>query len=304
MQKHIQKKDKIYVRSGTKIIGKWNKNEYVVIREIGSGMIGTVYLCRKDKQLVALKIGKQAMALTTEVNVLKALNKVQDYRLGPFLLDVDDFEVQQGKVYSFYVMEYINGVSFESFIKQNGSEWIGVLLIQMLEQLQKLHDAGWVFGDLKNDNLLVMPSTNTIRFIDVGGTTKMGRSIKEYSEFYDRAYWHLGNREAEPSYDLFAIVMVILSIYYPRQFKRVRNSKQLIIRRIWMIKELQLYAPVLQKAVLGEYMYASQMKDDLLHLMWKKKTNKKRLNSVNYFTQAVIISLISGLYYVISSLLF
>ena len=71
-----------------------------------------------------------------------------------------------------------------------------------------------------------------------------------------------------------------------------------------MIKELQLYAPVLQKAVLGEYTYASQMKDDLLHMMWKKKTNKKRLNSVNYFTQAVIISLISGLYYVISSLLF
>ena len=72
-------------------------------------MIGTVYLCQMNKRLVALKISKQAMSLTAEVNVLKSLDKVnkvnkgkvQDQRLGPFLLDVDDFETGRWKHFFF-----------------------------------------------------------------------------------------------------------------------------------------------------------------------------------------------------------
>ncbi|MFD2131089.1 protein kinase [Pseudogracilibacillus auburnensis] len=307
MQKNIEEKASIPIKHGTIIVGKWNKNQYTIIRKIGSGMIGTVYLCRMhNNRLVALKISKQAMSLTTEVNVLKSLNKVQDNRLGPFLIDVDDWERQTGKSYSFYVMEYINGIRMETFIRRNGAEWIGVFIIQMLEQLEGLHQSGWVFGDLKNDNLLITESPTKVRFIDVGGTTKMGRSIKEYSEFYDRAYWHLGTREAEPSYDLFALVMVILAIYYPRHFKRSNHSKQLILKRIAVVRDLQLYEHCLQKAILGQYKLASEMKADLLQTMWKrhKKENKKRAAKGNYVIQAVIISSLSGVYYLVSSLFF
>lgn len=92
MQKNIQKNDSIVIKPGTVIVGKWNRHRYVVKRQIGAGMIGTVYLCQINKRLVALKVSKQSMSLTTEVNVLKSLNKVQvqDKSLGPFLIDVDD----------------------------------------------------------------------------------------------------------------------------------------------------------------------------------------------------------------------
>src|SRR5699024_7426118 len=115
-----------------------------------------------------------------------------------------------GGVYSFYVMEYIAGIRMDQFVQKQGLEWIGLFLLQVLDQLEDLHRSGWVFGDLKNENILVTLEKPEVRFIDVGGTTKIGRSLKEYSEFYDRAYWGLGTRKAEPAYDLFAVSMLVL----------------------------------------------------------------------------------------------
>lgn len=97
-------------------------------------------------------------------------------------------------------------------------------MVQLLEDLDQLHQAGWTFGDLKTDNILVESNPPRIRLVDVGGTTRMGRSIKEYTEFFDRGYWGLGTRKAEPSYDLFAVAMVFLHIYYPRRFERMTGE--------------------------------------------------------------------------------
>ncbi|MFP3326058.1 hypothetical protein R0K05_23690, partial [Planococcus sp. SIMBA_160] len=41
------------------------------------------------------------------------------------------------------------------FVKQKGDEWIVVLMIQLLSNLAHLHKEGWIFGDLKPDNLIV-----------------------------------------------------------------------------------------------------------------------------------------------------
>src|SRR5690625_117689 len=306
MAKSLQKKASIPIQPGTIVRGKWNQKEYAVQHEIGAGMVGTVFLCRHQKKLVALKISAQAMSMTTEVNVLKSLNKVQDNRLGPFLLDVDDWETKSGKVYSFYVMEYVKGMSLEKFIHRNGDEWIGVFLIQILEQLERLHEAGWVFGDLKNDNLLIAGTPPRIQFIDVGGTTKIGRSIKEYSEFYDRAYWYLGSREAEPSYDLFALVMVVLTIFYPSQFKRTTDTRQFIFRKIAAVRELQLLRPVLQKAITGKYRRAKDMKEDILQRMMKQHVGKKskQREKTSHVAEALWVTTISSIYYIMLYLLF
>src|SRR5690625_2842406 len=268
-------------------------------------MIGTVYLCQINDRFVALKMSAKAMSITGEVNVLKSLNKVQDNRLGPFLLDVDDWETPLGDVYSFYVMEYIQGISMTAFINQNGYEWIGVFLIQMLEQLETLHRSGWVFGDLKNDNILIAQSPPAVRFIDVGGTTKVGRSVKEYSEFYDRAYWGMGTRKAEPGYDLFAVVMVILHVFYPQQFKRNKNPKQLILQRLHAVTALKRFRRCLQKAILGKYTSASEMKNEVLQIMATELTriNKNIRRKRAYLGEAVFVAIVSGIYYVISLLL-
>src|SRR5690625_5631153 len=92
-------------------------------------------------------------------------------------------------------MKYIKREHINEYIFKNRPEWVRVFVIQILDQLEKLHASGWVFGDLKNENLLIEHQLQFARFIDVGGTTKIGKSIREYSEFYDRAYWGLRSEE-------------------------------------------------------------------------------------------------------------
>ena len=97
-------------------------------------------------------------------------------------------------------------------------------MLQLLDDLTRLHQSGWIFGDLKLDNLIVMTNPSRLRWVDVGGTTQKGRAIKEYTEFYDRGYWQLGTRRAEESYDLFALTMVFLHLFYPNEFEE-ENSR-------------------------------------------------------------------------------
>src|SRR5699024_2926772 len=98
-----------------------------------------------------------------------------------------------------------------------GTKWIGLLLIQLLQQLSALHEAGFIFGDLKLENMLVDKRDMRLRFVVVGGVTKVGRAIKEYTAFCDGASWQLGSRKAEDSDDLITLFMIYLQIFHHEQ---------------------------------------------------------------------------------------
>ena len=257
---------------GAVIHGKWHKQAYLVERLLGQGATGTVYLVNGPGGAAALKFSNP-LSITAEMNVLKAFAKVQGSSLGPSLLDTDDWENSYG-VQPFYVMEYIQGPTLSAFIQMRGSSWIGVLLLQLLENLQTLHEAGWIFGDIKPDNLIVSGPPFALRCIDVGGTTKMGRAVKEYTEFFDRGYWRAGSRKAEPSYDLFATAMVAVNLVYPERFSRNEEGVRQLEDKVKQKKELQVMAPVLIKALHGKYSSASTMRKELLDSL-SKETRKK-----------------------------
>lgn len=304
----LPKKDKIRLKRGTVIEGKWHRNHYKVVRLLGSGTVGAVYLCSQNGRFVALKISEQSVNMTAEVQLLKTLNqmKVQDSRLGPSLLDVDDWEMPGGQKVSFYVMEYISGESLPTFIQKHGASWVVVLLLGLLEQLDLIHRSGYVFGDLKSENIIVERHPPKIRLIDVGGMTKIGRSVKEYTNFYDRAYWRLGTRRAEPSYDLFSVVMVVLSIFYPNKFTRTTHNHTLIKRKLYQVKPLVPYAPVLMKAIEGKYKSAGQMQNDLRRLLMRRKMKDADEKRGMLYTELWILFMMSsvyfGIYYYLSNI--
>lgn len=294
----------IELRPGTHIKGKWHNQHYLIKRKLGSGTVGTVYLCESNGKYAALKISHQNASITVEVNVLKALKKVQGNRLGPYLLHVDDWEPTKSTTYSFYVMEYLHGEDITSFIKENGEEWIGVFILQLLEDLERLHRLNWVFGDLKTDNLLVTLSPPKIRFIDVGGTTQIGRAIKEYTEFYDRGYWGLGTRRAEPSYDLFALVMVFLTVFYPNRFpKPPSNPQQTLFRKINDVDSLKPYQSSFKKAILGKYQSSAEMKQDIMDTLNSYRSIRHHTPPAHHITILPLliesggIILVAGAYY-------
>ncbi len=258
-------KSQCKVNPGTVIEGKWHRNRYTIIKELGYGANGIVYLAKNQNQQVALKMSDNGMSITSEVNVLKSFAKVQGSALGPSLLDVDDWERRSGKV-SFYAMEYIQGPDLLTFIQQKGSSWTGVLIVQMLNDLDSLHKAGWVFGDLKPDNLIVTGPPSKIRTIDVGGTTIQGRAIKEFTEFYDRGYWGLGTRKADPAYDLFAAAMILINTAYPKRFAKTTGDLKQLKMMVRQKKELLKYEDVILNALQGNYSSAGEMRNDMLQL--------------------------------------
>ncbi|HLR51924.1 MAG TPA: serine/threonine-protein kinase [Candidatus Avamphibacillus sp.] len=306
MMHQTWKKPNPYLVPGMQIRGKWNQNVYIIKRKLGEGAIGAVYLCETGRgRQAALKISDKGSSITTEVNVLKAMKQAQEKNLGPYLLDVDDWVKNQNERYSFYVMEYIQGESLPNFIKQKGSAWVGVFMLQLLDDLDKLHQSGWVFGDLKTENLLIAKSPARIRWIDVGGTTKVGRAIKEYTEFYDRGYWGLGSRRAEASYDLFSLVMVFLNIYYPKRFEKRKNTKQQLFRKIDAVRALQPYNDCFKKAVTGKYQSSAQMRREISAVIYKaQKSGEHTKGERIYAVESVGIFLVAIIYYLASVFLF
>jgi serine/threonine protein kinase len=257
-------KSQCKVSPGTIIEGKWHRNSYEIEKELGYGANGIVYLARaSNHQFVALKMSDNSMSITSEVNVLKSFAKVQGSTLGPSLLDVDDWVIRTGKV-SFYVMEYIEGPDLLSYIHKKGHEWTNVLILQLLSDLEQLHQNGWVFGDLKPDNLIVTGPPPHIRCIDVGGTTLKGRAIKEFTEFFDRGYWGLGSRKADPCYDLFAVAMIIINTVYPKRFNKTSGGLLQLKSMIQQKNELRKIEGVLLSALQGTYTSAEQMRSEML----------------------------------------
>lgn len=251
---------------GTTITGKWNKQSYHVLRKLGEGANGIVYLADFGGRLVALKISDNYTSIASEMNVLKSFSKVQGSSLGPYLLHGDDW-IRSAKSMPFYVMEYIKGEELIQFTKNKGKGWIEVLVLQLLTSLHKMHREGWIFGDLKPENLLVTLPEYKIRCVDVGGTTMIGRSVKEFTEFFDRGYWGLGSRKAEPSYDLFAVAMIMVNVYYPQRFTKKIGQPNQLINLISNTKELNRYKTVLATAIMGKYTDSLQMRSDLLKVV-------------------------------------
>ncbi|MEH7350159.1 protein kinase [Gottfriedia acidiceleris] len=267
----------INLAPGTLITGKWNKNKYEIKSLLGNGANGTVYLATGQTGDVAIKLSKESTNITNEVNVLKKITQVQDSFLGPSFIDVDDY-INPGtnECCYYYVMEYVNGVSLPKFIERNGMEWSSIFIIQVLSLLDKLHHKGFIFGDLKTDNLLVTKEPNKIQWIDFGGVTQIGRAVKEFTEFFDRGYWGLGSRKAEVSYDLFAVTMIFIHLHCKKQFLKNGQGIKQIEQVITQTQTLNPYKEFLMRGLKGEYVSASAMKQALL--MYEQKINATKRN--------------------------
>ena len=244
--------------AGALVIGKWNKRQYMIVRELGSGANGSVFLAKGvTGRYVAIKFSDNSTIIANESNVLKSLDRQSSF-LGPALLDIDDYE-SSGVITPFYVMEYIEGDSLLDFVAANGSDSIPHLICDLLGSLATLHDEGWIFGDLKPENLIV-EHTGRVRLIDVGGTTKSGRAIKEFTDFFDRGYWGMGDRKANIQYDLFAVAMIAVNASYGRRPAKKKGGLQELITMIKKHSVCARLQPVLLQAISGKFTSASEMK--------------------------------------------
>ncbi len=264
--------------AATTIIGKWNKREYEIVRLLGEGNNGKVYLVRGGKLLFAMKMGFDTVSLQSEINMLQALKKAEG-RKDPYYIEADDFN-QEGQNFPYYVMKYVKGLRAAEFLRRNGNDWIYPIGSHILKKLTVLHALGWVFGDLKNENVLVSEFGKT-ELIDYGGVTPLGNAVKQFTEIYDRGYWSAGSRTADEGYDLFSFGVLFLQLTDSRD--RISLSQQLIPQNRDIDYLLEIVrtsplcakvAPFLEKVFLGKYSSSREAERDWKACLFNASTEQ------------------------------
>ncbi|CAM4406178.1 protein kinase domain-containing protein [Saccharibacillus endophyticus] len=248
-------------RPGTVVTGASQGGQYTIQSLIGRGANGNVYLVRTASgQQAALKAGPEKPELKAEVEVLAQLKKheLENGDRRSFLLDADRYKTE-GRSVPFYVMKFVRGVPIDAYIRKYGYRQIGTTGLGLLDKLSGLHQAGFIFGDLKPCHVLVEESGG-VELVDYGGASPIGANVKQYSGWYDRKYWNAGTRTADPGYDLFAFAVLCLHVFDERSLRRVdaallpqTRSTEDLVQLAGRITALQPFEPWLARALRGGF---------------------------------------------------
>jgi len=151
--------------------GKLIANRYEVVRPLGRGGIGKVFLCLDKKandQPVALKMlrtkyqdnDKAIARFVREVNTVRSLDH-------PCIVKIFDASHDNGQL--FYTMEYIEGKTLRQWIGERGRLPFGsvVRVLSLLAHALEHAHATTIHRDLSPENVMVM-ADGSVRLLDFG----------------------------------------------------------------------------------------------------------------------------------------
>lgn len=268
---------------GTMISGRTRGQQYMVQRVLGNGTNGTVYLVSAivNGNLYALKMGTYNRTLQSEIKLLFSLHKhwkeTGKNQVNRYLYDADDYE-EDGLIIPFYVMKYVKGQTLTNFLRAKGSENLGKAGLGVLDILRELHEANWVFGDLKAEHVIITDE-GQVELIDYGGAIQAGRSLHQFTEWYDRKFWKAGNRTGDYAYDLFAFAVMCIKLFNEPGLQKIISTQLPQIRSVADLVSLidqtpglTLYADWLKRALRGEF----KDTDEAYHV-WKAVSSSRFL---------------------------
>lgn len=264
-------------RAGKRISGRWNKALYMVERGLGEGANGRVYLVRRGQEKFAMKVGSDTMDLQSEANTLKVLSGMEG-SFRHFLLDVDDYE-DRDRTVPFYVMRFVEGQQLQNFLSLKGQDWFPLIGLRLLEKLAELHRKGYLFGDLKKENVLVS-GYGMVELVDFGGVTPMGKAVKQFTEIYDRGYWNAGDRTADAKYDLFSFAILCIHVCggpkeaFSREILPQNRSVDELLEETARDPGCADYLPFLRKALKGSFTGSGEALEDWRRLVRSRRGTK------------------------------
>ncbi|WP_169800639.1 serine/threonine protein kinase [Archangium gephyra] len=153
---------------GTRVAG------YEVVRRLGAGGYGTVYLAHGTTSLVALKVLPLERSRgweEREVDVLRRMRHPGVVRLLGYV----DWPEDEPRV-RVLIMEYVDGLPLDEHVRgSNPSALEGVeLLLALLEALEAVHGAGVLHRDVKASNILVRAADGRPVLVDFGAGAYLG----------------------------------------------------------------------------------------------------------------------------------
>lgn len=205
----------MYSNKYDKIIGQWTGKTYIILKKLGVGGIGEIYLVQDSSgQLMALKLSTDIISITKEY---RFLCKLRDKCYVPKVYDLDDY-IKHDKTYHYFTMEYIKGYNLKKAIKQNEMSIKTKLnlICVIIQIIKQINEAGYIYTDLKHENIMIDKENKLVKLIDFGSLVQIGSSVKEFTPMYDRLSWGKGKRVADCSYQIFTLAIFFISLMLNR----------------------------------------------------------------------------------------
>lgn len=276
-RQHIAKERFFRLAQGMNITGQKHGHRYTIRQKLMDHPFATTYLCHIKEETVILNIGKPTKQLLSTITNIQTISKAQGNRLGLTLHDIDQWQSPSGETYIFYVTSAMEGILLQTFLQQKRCHWLPLFIYQLLDQLQRIHDIGFVVGYMTLEQLYVTESKK-LCLCSLNGLIKNGEYMQWFPTVYEQSYWLLSSRRALPSNDLFSMVIIVLNLFYPKQISHLTHSKQQLIQKITALPLSVHYKQCFLKAVLGKYETAKQMKKEFLIAIDKTE-------QINYLTK-------------------
>jgi serine/threonine protein kinase/Tfp pilus assembly protein PilF len=157
-------------------------SHYRILKKLGSGGMGEVYLAEDDNlgRTVAIKVLPTEVEMNAErlrrfINEARSASAIKHPNVASI------YELGEWNGRHFIAMEYIEGETLDSHIRQNLS--ISEILetgIQIADALDAAHSKGIIHRDLKPANIMITPR-GQVKILDFG-LAKMTESFEQPSE--------------------------------------------------------------------------------------------------------------------------
>lgn len=156
------------------LMGRWRRftiGKYKVLERLGSGGMGSVYLCEHIfmRRRVAVKVLPAAKS-QDEAALLRFYREARAVAALDHPNVVRAYDIDQDDKLHFLVMEYVDGSSFQEIIKKCGPMDVTRAchyIRQAAIGLEHAHEAGLIHRDIKPGNIL-LDRTGVIKLLDMG----------------------------------------------------------------------------------------------------------------------------------------
>lgn len=257
---------------GSKIKGKWNEKEYLVLKKIGQGGLGHIYKVRDEfDNILAIKISKDMTTITREYDTIK---KLQNIAYISKVYDIDDY-IYNNEKYFFFVMDYIDGYNLKQIIKNKKIDIYNILgiAIIILDTLNKIYLSGYIYCDIKLENILLDYKNNKIMLIDFGGVIEKGQNIREYTPVYNIDSWGIKGNKAVNYHEniTFSIAMIVVSLIFRKEFNPLTNNIEDVVYKIRNLKINKCIKQIIINGLKASYNNIEHFKKDLRNIIYNIK---------------------------------
>lgn len=148
-----------------------NDGYFTIIKELGSGAFGSVFLVKRKNKIQALKlIGYHRSLPNPTISEIDILETIKKYGYFPHIYEVINFGIfDKNIIYIGIFMEYIQGETlykiYEKKIKLSQTQ-ILIIFFNLLDALSILQKHGIAHRDIKDENIIL--TDKGIKIIDFG----------------------------------------------------------------------------------------------------------------------------------------